>query len=84
MQHRTIRPAVRRTALLACAVLLGSAISAVAADPAAAAIGSVRGAASGRCLDVPGGSTTNGTQVSCGTAAGQARTRNGPTPPTSS
>jgi hypothetical protein len=32
-------------------------------DPASAAVGAVRGVPSGRCVDVPGASKTNGTQV---------------------
>ncbi|GLH96843.1 RICIN domain-containing protein [Phytohabitans aurantiacus] len=44
------------TAALACSLL------AVAA-PASAAVGAIRGAPSGRCVDVPSASKTNGTQV---------------------
>ena len=41
--------------------LLGSLLA--VADPASAAVGAVRGMPSGRCIDVPSGSKTNGTQV---------------------
>ena len=55
-------------------MLAGSTITVAAAVPAAAPIGSVRGTASGRCLDVPSASTTNGVQVQlwdCGAGANQ-------------
>jgi hypothetical protein len=64
---------LRPVAALAGALLVGS-ITVAVAGPAAAAIGAVRGVASGRCLDVPGAKTTNGTQVNlwdCGTASNQ-------------
>jgi hypothetical protein len=57
------RRTMRGLAVLAGAVLAGSTIAVITALPAAAAIGAVRGAASGRCLDVPGASTDNGKQV---------------------
>lgn len=63
----------RVMALLACVLLTGT-LSVVTAGPAAAAIGAVRGVASGRCLDVPGASTTAGVQVTlydCGSGANQ-------------
>jgi hypothetical protein len=66
MEHRVVRRPVRwlrQAVTLGCAVLIGSTMALVAADPAAAAIGAVRGVASGRCLDVPSSSTANGTQV---------------------
>jgi hypothetical protein len=75
MEDRQVRSASgwvhRVTAGLACILLTGPLTVAVA-GPAAAAIGAIRGVASGRCLDVPGGSTTNGVQVdlwTCGTGA---------------
>lgn len=56
--------AIRQVVMLACAALLaGPALAVVPAGPAAAAYGAVRGAASGRCVDVPSASTTNGAQV---------------------
>ena len=64
-----------RAAVLAGAVLISTGIAVtVAAGPAAAAIGAVRGAASGRCLDVPSASTANGVQVDiwdCNSGANQ-------------
>ena len=76
MEPRITRPPsrwIRPMAALACAVLAGS-ISVAVASPAAAAIGAVRGVASGRCLDVPAAATTNGVQVnlwSCSTGSNQ-------------
>jgi hypothetical protein len=54
---------MRRLAVLACALLTGSTLTVAVAGPAAAAFGAIRGAASGRCVDVPGASSANGTQV---------------------
>src|SRR3954447_2346869 len=64
---------LRPVAALTCALLTG-ALAVAMAGPAAAAIGAVRGVASGRCLDVPAASTTNGVQVDlwdCNSGANQ-------------
>ena len=52
-----------RAAALAGALVVVSTAAVVLAGPASAAIGAIRGAASGRCVDVPSASTTNGVQV---------------------
>jgi hypothetical protein len=63
----------RVIAMLACVLLAGTTVIMTAGE-AAAAIGSLRSVASGRCLDVPGASTTNGVQVTvydCGRGSNQ-------------
>jgi hypothetical protein len=55
MSNLRLLAAAAATAL-ACALL-------TVAAPASAAVGAIRGAPSGRCVDVPSASTTNGTQV---------------------
>jgi len=45
------------------AALAGSLLTVAVAEPASAALGAIRGASSGRCVDVPSASKTNGTQV---------------------
>ena len=60
---RMLKRVPLRVAAVACALLVGSAVAVVLAGPASAAIGAVRGVASGRCIDVPSAGTSNGTQV---------------------
>ena len=62
----------------------GASLVLAASGPASAAVNApVVGAGSGRCLDVPGGATANGTQLiiyDCNGGANQALTTNGPGP----
>jgi hypothetical protein len=53
----------RYRAALALACVLGAGLVLAAPASAATANGSLRGTASGRCLDVPGSTATNGTQT---------------------
>lgn len=55
MPQRAIRAAVLSLAVVAASLFVAS--------PAQAAYGAIRGAASGRCVDVPAANTANGTQV---------------------
>ncbi|MGN9908845.1 RICIN domain-containing protein [Phytohabitans sp. LJ34] len=57
-----LRPAVAVVTAAATA-LAGFLLAVAVADPASAAVGAVRGVPSGRCVDVPSASKTNGTQV---------------------
>jgi hypothetical protein len=50
-------------ATAAATALVGSAPAVAVAAPASAAVGAIRGVPSGRCVDVPSASRTNGTQV---------------------
>jgi Ricin-type beta-trefoil lectin domain len=53
----------RLTALLATGAVVAGGLLAATATVATAATGTITGAASGRCVDVPGASQANGTQV---------------------
>lgn len=50
-------------AAVAAAVIGAGTLVTAAAEPASAAVGAIRGAPSGRCVDVPSASKANGTQV---------------------
>ncbi|GAA2607290.1 ricin-type beta-trefoil lectin domain protein [Paractinoplanes durhamensis] len=61
---------MKRVAALAVTVLAGAALAVVSAGPASAAIGAVRGAASGLCLDALSAGTANGTLLDLYTCNG--------------